>query len=352
MGKRVASTRAAAGRRVGRVGSLAALLVAGTVAAFAAVFIDRDTAGSELTTSTLVPVADAYVDGAAPAKNFGKTKRLNADASPAREFLMRFDLTRLSGPVQEARLRIHVRNSKGSASAVGGSVARVANTTWSETGVTYANRPTSWDASIAALGAVKANTWVEVRVTGAVTTGRLLTLAVRSTSADAVIYKSREVGAGAPQLIVTTGTSGSSSSSSSSTTSSTTTTTTTTTTVPPGGVVIAAAGDLTCPPGLAATATSCRQLGLSNLVANDPSIQHFLALGDLQYENGELANFQSAYTPSYGRVKAKTKPAPGNHEYHTSGASGYYGYFGAAAGDPAKGYYSFNVGTDWHVVML
>ncbi len=91
---------------------------------------------------------------------------------------------------------------------------------------------------------------------------------------------------------------------------------------------------------------------MSNLVANDPSIQHFLALGDLQYENGELANFQAAYTPSYGRVKAKTKPAPGNHEYQTSGASGYYSYFGAAAGDPAKGYYSFNVGTDWHVVML
>src|SRR6476660_2299595 len=184
MGQRVASTRAAAGRRGGRVGSLAALLVAGTVAAFAAVFIDRETAGSELTTSTLVPVADAYVDGASPAQNFGKLKRLN-------------------GPVQEGRPRIHVRKSIWSASAVGGSVARVANTTWSETGVTYANRPTSWDASVAAFGAVKSNTWVEVRVTGAVTTGRLLTLAVRSTSTDAAIYKSREVGAGAPQLIVT-----------------------------------------------------------------------------------------------------------------------------------------------------
>jgi hypothetical protein len=221
--------------------------------------------------------------------------------------------------------------------------------------VTYDNRPTSWGTSVASLGAVKRNTWVEVAVTNAVTTGRLLTLAVRSTSNDAAIYESREAGAAAPQLIVTTGTNTSSSSNSSSTTSSSTTsstTTTTTTTAPPGGVVIAAAGDLVCQPGLSVTATSCRHLQVSNLVANDPSVQHFLGLGDLQYDNGQLANFQSAYAPSFGRFKAKTKPAPGNHEYQTPGASGYYSYFGAAAGDPAQGYYSFNIGTDWHVVML
>jgi len=41
----------------------------------------------------------------------------------------------------------------------------------------------------------------------------------------------------------------------------------------------------------------------------------------------------------------------GNHEYQTAGAPGYYGYFGAAAGDPAKGYYSYNMGA-WHVVVL
>jgi acid phosphatase type 7 len=41
----------------------------------------------------------------------------------------------------------------------------------------------------------------------------------------------------------------------------------------------------------------------------------------------------------------------GNHEYNTQGASGYFGYFGAAAGGPSKGYYSYNRG-NWHVVAL
>jgi hypothetical protein len=44
-------------------------------------------------------------------------------------------------------------------------------------------------------------------------------------------------------------------------------------------------------------------------------------------------------------------PAPGNHEYQTAGAAGYFGYFGSAAGDPTQGYYSYNLG-DWHIVVL
>jgi hypothetical protein len=44
-------------------------------------------------------------------------------------------------------------------------------------------------------------------------------------------------------------------------------------------------------------------------------------------------------------------PSPGNHDYNTAGATGYYGYFGASAGDPAKGYYSYDLG-DWHIIVL
>jgi 3',5'-cyclic AMP phosphodiesterase CpdA len=91
---------------------------------------------------------------------------------------------------------------------------------------------------------------------------------------------------------------------------------------------------------------------VSDILVSTPGITDFLGLGDLQYENGELANYQSVYDPSYGRIKAKTHPAPGNHEYGTAGAAGYYQYFGAAAGDAAKGYYSFDIGTTWHVVAL
>ena len=75
------------------------------------------------------------------------------------------------------------------------------------------------------------------------------------------------------------------------------------------------------------------------------------ALGDNVYESGTATEFANCYDPSWGRHKARTKPAVGNHEYNTAGASGYYNYFGAAAGDPSKGYYSYDLGA-WHIVTL
>jgi hypothetical protein len=73
--------------------------------------------------------------------------------------------------------------------------------------------------------------------------------------------------------------------------------------------------------------------------------------GDNAYDSGTLTEFKNCYEPTWGRHKARTKPTPGNHEYLTAGASGYFDYFGAAAGDPSKGYYSYNLG-EWHVVAL
>src|SRR5215212_6656120 len=67
----------------------------------------------------------------------------------------------------------------------------------------------------------------------------------------------------------------------------------------------------------------------------------------------KLALSDAAAPGARGRVlldKISTRPA-GNHEHLTSGATGYYGYFGAAAGDPQKGYYSYELGS-WHVVAL
>ena len=75
------------------------------------------------------------------------------------------------------------------------------------------------------------------------------------------------------------------------------------------------------------------------------------ALGDTVYQSGTPAEFASCYEPTWGRHKARTRPAVGNHEYRTPGASGYFSYFGAAAGDPSTGYYSYDLGA-WHVVAL
>ena len=74
-------------------------------------------------------------------------------------------------------------------------------------------------------------------------------------------------------------------------------------------------------------------------------------LGDNAYDSGSASEFQNWYHPTWGRHQAKTRPAVGNHEYRTANASGYFAYFGAAAGDPAKGYYSYDAGA-WHVVVL
>ena len=106
--------------------------------------------------------------------------------------------------------------------------------------------------------------------------------------------------------------------------------------------VLVAAGDIAgCgSPGAEATA---------KLLDSMPGT--LITLGDNAYESGTATEFVNCYGPTWGRYKARTHPAAGNHEYATKGASGYFAYFGAAAGDPTKGYYSYDLGT-WHIVVI
>ena len=74
--------------------------------------------------------------------------------------------------------------------------------------------------------------------------------------------------------------------------------------------------------------------------------------GDLAYDDGTYREFMACFDPSWGRHKARIKPTPGNHEYYSDPpGSGYFRYFGAAAGDPDKGYYSYDLGK-WHIIVL
>jgi hypothetical protein len=73
--------------------------------------------------------------------------------------------------------------------------------------------------------------------------------------------------------------------------------------------------------------------------------------GDNAYPDGTAADFMNCYELSWGRHKARTYPSAGNHDYHTEGAAGYFGYFGPIAGEPDKGYYSYNLGS-WHIIVL
>jgi acid phosphatase type 7 len=123
---------------------------------------------------------------------------------------------------------------------------------------------------------------------------------------------------------------------------------------PPEPVTLVAAGDIACRPELVETAAACRQARTADLVES-LAPDAVAVLGDNQYEHGELANFMAVFEPTWGRFRQITHPAVGNHEYEgdpeRDQAPGYFSYFGAAAGDPAKGYHRWEVG-GWTLFVL
>jgi len=74
-------------------------------------------------------------------------------------------------------------------------------------------------------------------------------------------------------------------------------------------------------------------------------------VGDVVYPRGSDSDFANCYEKTWGRHKARTRPAIGNREYGTKGAAAYFRYFGATAGEPGQGYYSYDLGA-WHIVVV
>jgi hypothetical protein len=112
---------------------------------------------------------------------------------------------------------------------------------------------------------------------------------------------------------------------------------------PPSGNVIVAAGDIADCTREGDEATARLVEGIDGATV--------LTLGDNAYPDGSAQDFEECYEPSWGQFKNRTMPSPGNHEYEMAGASGYFDYFGTAAGDPDEGYYSYDLGS-WHIVAL
>ena len=116
-----------------------------------------------------------------------------------------------------------------------------------------------------------------------------------------------------------------------------------------GRVSLAAAGDIACQPGQPKGPRTCRYADTARIVARlNPAV--VAPLGDFQYFTGSLATAAGAFDGTWGLFKDRMRPALGDHEYQQPGASGYFTYFGAAAGPP-NGWYSYNLGA-WHVVVL
>jgi acid phosphatase type 7 len=285
---------------------------------------------------TFLPVADGYVTAKAADKSYGGAPMLRTDAAPAvARSYVRFRVDGLAGPVRSATLRLFAE----SGSRNGVEVRGVADTRWEERTLHYATAPPV-QSTVDSIAPIKARTWVTADVTALVKGNGDVGMALVALGPTAIRYASREAGSLAPQLVVQSGSERALA-----------------TPARPAGVgeagevVVAAAGDIACHPDeIAAGDRPCRQGATADLLAG-MRLDALLPLGDLQYQAGDLASFQAVYHQSWGRFKAITRPAVGNHEYGTRGAAGYFSYFGAVAGDPAKGWYSYDLGS-WHLIAL
>jgi len=259
-----------------------------------------------------VAVADAYVRADRPHRRYGAFRRLLVGSRPVTRAYVRFRFREASEPVARATLSVWAHRSSRAGFRV-----RLAGNRWTERSLTFA-RATRPSGRAIASGPIRAG-WKHVDVTSLVAEARSpITFVLSSSSRTTLALASREHRSRAPRLSVARRP------------------------LPAGTVVLAGAGDI-AHPGLEDFQTAAL------LDAIDPDV--VFTLGDNAYEDGTPDQFAAWYEPTWGRFKAKTRPAPGNHDYRTPGAAGYFGYFGARAGDPATGYYSYDVGS-WHVVVL
>ena len=299
-----------------------------------------------------LPVADSYVKSSTSGANYGtaSTVQQNATSSAVAVSYLRFPAPPAN--VTKATVRLFSRSSGATRTKLFTTTA-----TWGEQTLTWANRP-ALGAQVGATGTLTAGQWTEADVTAAVRAG--VTSFGLTTTATATRYFDSREAANPPQLVLeySTATTGPTSSApatssaptSTAPTSSAPTSSAPTSSAPTSAPVIAAVGDIACAPGYTVGST-CQHKAVADKIISDTAVSRVLALGDIQYEAGALSAFQNSYDKSWGPLKSKTKPVPGNHEYGTAGAAGYFDYFGALAGDRSKGYYSFDVGA-WHFVAL
>jgi hypothetical protein len=152
---------------------------------------------------TFPAIADTFVDASQPTVAFGSSTSFRVDSSPVNRAYLRFQVSGITAPVKQARLRLTAGGSDGAASDSGGAVFRVSDHSWSEA-TTFATAPPTDGSALATQGAVNPNAVVEFDVTRAVVSDGLVDLAVVGRSSDSAAYRSREAGtvAGRPQLIV------------------------------------------------------------------------------------------------------------------------------------------------------
>ena len=360
-------------------------------------------AGGTPFTAVFTAIADSQVRSSSPSGNWDTfaTMRVRGGSEIYRSFV-KFDVTGVTGTISNAVLRVYATD--GSPDAGG---AWAVSSGWTESGITWGTAPAITGAALDQAGSVPNLAWAEFDVTAAVTGSGPVSFGLATPSSNSTFWSTRE-GTFPPELVLTvTGTSAPPTADFTATpqaggaplmvtfqdastgnpsswawdidgdgiTDSTersprlaisqpgtysvrlrvtnaggsdTLTRTDYITVNPAPVsspddpVLVGAGDIASCGSTGDEATAALLDGIPGTV---------FAAGDAVSTAGSAAQFQDCYQPSWGRHLARTKAAPGNHEYETSGASPYFAYFGAAAGEPGKGYHSFDLGS-WHIVVL
>ena len=119
--------------------------------------------------------------------------------SPGEESYVRFSVSGVTGAVQSATLRFFVGNG----SSDGPSLYNT-DSSWSETGITWNNRPAPAGGVIADVGTITVNTWAEYDLTGQVTGDGTYDFVLLPDSSNGVRFDSREASS-PPELVLTFG---------------------------------------------------------------------------------------------------------------------------------------------------
>jgi hypothetical protein len=324
---------------------------------------------SAASATTVVAAADAFVLSDTPAANRGGAAvlRVSGDGKVA---YLRFEVLPLAGgaTIRSATLRLYGMGA--SRCDPGVEVLRAAGDGWDEGSVSWDEQPGTVGAPLAVATWSEAG-YRELDVTPAVTGSGPVSFALRhpepcdATVAD--VFRSREAETGfRPELAVETGPTaapaacadgvdndgdglvdaadaGCTGASDASETDAA------------EAVTLVTAGDIACDPAGHQSDGSnpevCQHAATAELLAGADAV---LPLGDLQYPDGTLEQFQGAYDPTWGMKAPVSYPAVGNHEYHVPGAAGYFDYWsgkGRPTGDRDAGYYSFDLGA-WHAISL
>lgn len=312
-----------------------------------------------VTYGTFTASEDAFVKSSAPSSKFGSAKELQVQRDArTMNSLIRFVVDSLptDAIINRVTLKLYVPSN---GSKIGGDIKSVTGA-WNESSVTWATAPAVGEKLASMPNPVKSGVWSLTDLPTSFVQGNgIFNLYITTPSTnDAVYYASRESGKGPILEVAWTSV------------VPTPASTPSETPIPPpasgANPVVIAAGDIACDPGSTSfnegrgTASTCRMQATADII-NSENPDAVLVLGDIQYYCGSLSAFNASYNLSWGVFKSKTYPAVGNHEYLTSGgtgcdstnsgAAGYFNYFGSKAGEPTKGYYSYDIGK-WHVIVV